>query len=212
MLNILNTGKRVLKHEANSLMNFADSLDINFVAAVEMIKRVISSNGRIILTGMGKSNHIAQKISSTFSSTGIPSIFVHPAEASHGDLGMILKKDCVLIISNSGETVELKDMLYYCILNKITIISITGNENSTVGKASTVCIQLPIFTEACPFGLVPTTSTTLSLAIGDALAIAIYENNFTEYDFKTYHPGGKLGSQLLLIKQLMHKNEEMPIV
>ena len=207
------TGKQVLEHEAYALLDLAKSLDVSFAISVELIKKTINNNGRIILTGMGKSSHIARKISATFSSTGIPSYFIHPAEASHGDLGMILKKDCVIIISNSGETTELKDLLHYCLINKIPIITITSNQNSTIANASTICMIFPPFKEACPFGLVPTTSTTLSLALGDALAVAIYKDlNFSEYDFKIYHPGGKLGAQLLLINQLMHRNKELPIV
>lgn len=212
MDNILLTGKNVLEQEAKYLLDFSKSLDVNFSVAVELIKKTIKDGGRIILTGMGKSSHVARKISATFSSTGIPSYFIHPAEASHGDLGMILKKDCMIIISNSGETSELKDILHYCLTSKITIIGITNNINSVIGKNSTICIELPTFKEVCPFGLVPTTSTTLSMALGDALAVAIYKDDFTEYDFKKFHPGGKLGAKLLTINQLMHKDKEIPII
>ncbi len=172
-----------------------------------------NSKGRIIITGMGKSGHIGKKIAASLASTGTPSFFVHPAEASHGDLGMITEEDVVIAISNSGESRELVDILNYCKRFGIKLIAITKNSQSSLGKASDVVLELPNNGEACPLGLAPTNSTTATLVLGDILTVGMIERNgFSKEDFNARHPGGKLGSILKRVSDLMHTGQEMPIL
>ncbi|MDD7314090.1 MAG: KpsF/GutQ family sugar-phosphate isomerase, partial [bacterium] len=171
------------------------------------------TKGRIIVTGMGKSGHIARKIAATLASTGTPSFFVHPAEASHGDLGMVTNDDKIIAISNGGESRELSDILLYAKRYGIPLIAITKNPESTLGKAGDIVLKLPDDGEACPLGLAPTSSTTATLVLGDVLAIALMERKgFTKTDYKQRHPGGKLGAILQKVSDLMHKGDDMPIV
>ena len=171
------------------------------------------SKGRIIITGMGKSGHIGKKIAASLASTGTPSFFVHPAEASHGDLGMITEDDVVIAISNSGESKELIDILNYCKRFGITLISITKNAESSLGKAGNITLLLPNSGEACPLGLAPTNSTTATLVLGDILTVGMIERKgFSKEDFNDRHPGGKLGSILKRVQDLMHTGQEMPLL
>jgi arabinose-5-phosphate isomerase len=177
---------------------------------VEIIKR---TGGRVIVSGMGKSGHIARKIAATLASTGTPAAFVHPAEASHGDLGMITTKDIVLLLSNSGESAELKDILNYCARFSVPMIAMTADEKSTLARAADIILLLPKAKEACPNGLAPTTSTLLQLALGDALAMALLEDKgFTATHFRAFHPGGKLGAQIRYARDIMHKGSQLPLV
>jgi arabinose-5-phosphate isomerase len=177
--------------------------------AVELIR---NAKGRVVMTGMGKSGHIGRKIAATLASTGTPASFVHPAEASHGDLGMITADDVVLMISNSGESPELRDILTYSRRFSVPLIAITSVPGSTLGKEADVVLTLPRAKEACPNGLAPTTSTLLQLALGDALAMALLEDKgFSAHDFRKFHPGGKLGAQLKHVRDIMHKREELPL-
>ncbi|MGD9637874.1 MAG: SIS domain-containing protein [Alphaproteobacteria bacterium] len=202
--------KAVLLMEAKGIEKLSEKIDENFIKAVEIINKL---EGKVIVTGIGKSGHIACKISATLASTGTPSFFVHPAEASHGDLGMISAKDVVLALSNSGETAELKDIVAYTKRFGIPLISITSKDKSTLSKNSDVTLVLPKADEACPLGLAPTTSTTMMMALGDALAVALLEKKgFSRDDFSVRHPGGKLGQSLLKVEDLMHKGDEMPNV
>jgi len=181
-----------------------------FTAAVD---KIAAAPGRIIVSGMGKSGHVARKIAATFASTGTPSHYVHPAEASHGDLGMIQPADVIIALSWSGETTELADLIGYAKRFRVPLIALTSNPASTLGHAADLCLTLPKAKEACPNGLAPTTSTTMQLALGDALAIALLEKRgFTAEHFRVFHPGGKLGARLKLVRDVMHKNERLPIV
>ncbi|MDE0591046.1 KpsF/GutQ family sugar-phosphate isomerase [Halocynthiibacter sp. C4] len=203
-------GQRVLQSEADALRDFAQSLPENFDRAVELM---MNAKGRIILAGIGKSGHIGRKISSTLASTGTPSFFVHPSEASHGDLGMVRPEDVCILISNSGETSELGDVIAHTRRFAIPMIAITKKPDSTLAKSADVVLLLPDVPEACLIGMAPTTSTTLSLALGDALAVALMElRDFQPENFRTYHPGGKLGAQLTKVSQLMHEGDAVPIV
>ncbi len=204
----LTTGRRVIAREAEALVMLADTLGDSFAAAVDLI---LASKGRVIVCGMGKSGHIARKIAATFASTGTPAQFVHPAEASHGDLGMVMRGDIALVLSNSGETPELADIVAHTRRFDIPLIGVAGKEGSTLLRQSDVAILLPPAPEACDQGIVPTTSTTMTLALGDALAIALMEHRqFTPDQFRIFHPGGKLGAQLLRVRDLMHT--DMPMV
>jgi arabinose-5-phosphate isomerase len=168
--------------------------------------------GRVIVAGVGKSGHVGQKIAATFASTGTPAFFVHPTEASHGDLGMITSDDVMLVLSWSGETVELNPLITYSRRFSVPLISITSRANSALGQQSDVALELPRTKEACPHGLAPTTSTTMQLAIGDCLAIALLEaKGFTAHDFKTFHPGGSLGASLKYVSDVMHKSDNLPL-
>ncbi len=181
-----------------------------FSAAVATIA---GSRGRVIVSGIGKSGHIGQKIAATFASTGTPAFFVHPSEAAHGDLGMVTTDDVILAISWSGETVELKNVITYSRRFKVPLIAITSRRDSALGKAADVVLQLPRAEEACPHGLAPTTSTAMQLALGDCLAIALLESKgFTAHDFKVFHPGGSLGAQLKFVSDIMHKGDRLPLV
>jgi arabinose-5-phosphate isomerase len=187
-----------------------DGLGAVFAKAVETIK---ASHGRVIVTGMGKSGHVGQKIAATLASTGTPAFFVHPGEASHGDLGMIARQDVILALSWSGETVELSNILTYSRRFGVTLIALTSRADSALGKAADIVLKLPAAQEACPHGLAPTTSTAMQLAAGDCLAVALLESRgFSAADFKVFHPGGQLGANLQYAGDLMHKGEKLPLV
>ena len=204
------TGQRVLRIEADALAAAAATLDETFAEAVE---RIAIIEGRVIVTGMGKSGHVGRKIAATFASTGTPALFVHPAEASHGDLGMITSADLVLALSNSGETPELADIVAYCRRFSISLLAISGRRGSALADAADLVLCLPDHPEACPMGLAPTTSTTSTLALADALAIALLERKgFDANRFGVFHPGGKLGKKLIRVEQLMHREQALPLV
>jgi len=206
----LASARRVLALEMSGLEALARGLDSSFVAALDIIGRM---TGRVIVTGMGKSGHVARKIAATFASTGTPSLFVHPAEASHGDLGMITPTDVVVALSNSGETPELADLVTYAKRFEIPLIAICGRGDSALAESADVALVLPESVEACPMGLAPTTSTTIMLALGDALAVAMLERKgFSSDDFFVLHPGGKLGRRLLKVSDLMHAGDDLPLV
>lgn len=188
----------------------SDGLGAPFVAAVETIR---GARGRVIVTGMGKSGHVARKIAATLASTGTPAFFVHAADASHGDLGMITADDVMLALSWSGETEELKDLINYSRRFGIGLIAVTVNVDSTLGKAADIVLALPAAREACPHNLAPTTSSLMQLALGDALAIALLESRgFTAVDFGVFHPRGKLGAALKLVRDLMHPGAAVPLI
>lgn len=187
-----------------------DGLGAPFTQAVATIKAL---SGRVIVTGMGKSGHVGRKIAATLASTGTPAYFVHPGEASHGDLGMILREDAILALSWSGETGELSDLIAYAKRHGVPLVAFTANADSTLGRAADICLALPKAKEACPNGLAPTTSTTVQLALGDALAVALLDaRGFTAQDFRLYHPGGRLGALLKTVKDIMHVGERLPLV
>ena len=187
-----------------------DGLGVAFVEALEKIK---SAKGRVIVTGMGKSGHIGRKIAATFASTGTPAYFVHPGEASHGDLGVITPDDVIIALSWSGETVELTDLLDYAKRFRVVLIAITARADSTLARAADVALTLPAAREACPLGLAPTTSTLIQLALGDALAVALFESRgFTALQFKDLHPGGRLGASLTFVRDVMHTGKSVPVV
>lgn len=204
----LQTGRRVLAREADALTLLGAALDGSFAAAVETIMK---ARGRVIVSGMGKSGHIARKIAATFASTGTPAQFVHPGEASHGDLGMVTPDDVALVLSNSGETTELADLIAHTRRFDIPLIGMASRAESTLMRQSDVALLLPAAAEACDTGIVPTTSTTMMLALGDAIAIALMEHRqFTPEHFRVFHPGGKLGAKLMKVGDLMHT--DMPLV
>ncbi|SNZ18966.1 KpsF/GutQ family sugar-phosphate isomerase [Cohaesibacter gelatinilyticus] len=179
---------------------------------LDAVKTIQEAQGRLIVTGMGKSGHIAKKLAATLASTGTPAFFVHPGEASHGDLGMIRTVDVVLALSWSGETAELANIISYTRRFKVPLIGLTSGEKSALATQADIALCLPKAEEACPLGLAPTTSTTMQLALGDALAVALLENRgFTASDFKVYHPGGSLGANLQYVRDLMHKEQTMPL-
>src|SRR5580700_10379785 len=187
-----------------------DGLGASFAAAVEAIRKV---RGRVIVTGMGKSGHVGRKIAATLASTGTPAFFVHAADASHGDLGMITSDDVMLVLSWSGETEELKDLINYSRRFRIALIAVTVNADSTLGKSADIVLVLPQAREACPHNLAPTTSSLMQLALGDALAIALLESRgFTAVDFGVFHPRGKLGAALKFVRDVMHGGGEMPTI
>ncbi len=204
----LDTARRVIRTEAEGLALLLDSLDDSFSAAVEVI---LAARGRVIVSGMGKSGHIGRKIAATFASTGTPAQFVHPAEASHGDLGMVTQDDVALVLSNSGETPEIADIVAHTRRFSIPLIGVASRPDSTLLRQSDVALVLPTAPEACGEGIVPTTSTTMTLALGDALAVALMEHrHFTPEHFRTFHPGGKLGARLAKVGDLMHA--DIPLV
>lgn len=206
----IDSGRRALQTEAAGLLALADALGDSFHHAIDLIS---TAEGRVIVTGMGKSGHIARKIAATFASTGTPSFFVHPAEASHGDMGMIVRGDVVIALSNSGESRELLDVIEYTRRFAIPLIGITSRAQSTLGAKSDVALLLPDAPEACPNGLAPTTSTTMTLALGDALAVTILERKgFGAKDFRVFHPGGKLGQQLMRVAEIMKTGDKFPAV
>jgi arabinose-5-phosphate isomerase len=206
----LEAGRRVLRIEAAALASFADALDWSFADAIDLI---FAAEGRVICSGMGKSGHVARKIASTFASTGTPAQFVHPGEASHGDLGMITEQDVALVMSNSGETRELADIVAHCKRFAIPLIGIAGKAGSTLLRAADVALLLPSVEEACSVGMAPTTSTTMTLALGDALAVALMERRrFTPDRFHAFHPGGRLGARLATVEALMATGDRVPLV
>lgn len=207
---ILESAHRVLDLESQSLKLLSQSLDDSFVQAV---RTIYTTKGRVIITGMGKSGHVGRKISASLSSLGTTAYFVHPGEASHGDLGMIEPEDVVVALSNSGEAPELSDIIAFCRRFSIKLIGMTGRRDSTLARQSDIVLCLPPIQEACPFGLAPTTSTTLMMALGDALAIALLKlHNFSKDEYKLRHPGGKLGKMMLTVGDLMHTGDEMPLI
>jgi arabinose-5-phosphate isomerase len=205
----LAAARSVLATESAALSALAERLDSRFVKALDLIGR---ATGRVVVTGMGKSGHVARKIAATFASTGTPALFVHPAEASHGDLGMITPSDVVLALSNSGETAELADLVDYTRRFAIPLVCVTGRAESTLAREADVALLLADAPEACPMGLAPTTSTTQMLGLGDALAVALLaRKGFTAADFRLFHPGGRLGRRLLRVRDLMHVGAELPL-
>jgi len=209
----VDSARRTLEIGTKSLKVLTDELDGPLGEAFESAVDLLNATcGRIIVTGMGKSGHIGQKIAATFASTGSPAFFVHPSEASHGDLGMITKNDVVVALSWSGETVELSNILTYARRFSVPLISITSSATSALGRASDIVLKLPKTEEACPHGLAPTTTTTMQLAVGDSLAIALLEAKaFSAHDFKVFHPGGSLGAQLKLVSDVMHHGDALPL-
>jgi arabinose-5-phosphate isomerase len=211
---IISAARRAIEIETEGmkalLADLSGPLGIAVEAAVETIGK---AKGRVIVSGMGKSGHVGRKIAATLASTGTPASFVHPAEASHGDLGMITSQDVVMLLSNSGESAELKDILNYCARFAVPMIAITANATSTMGRAADIILQLPKVREACPNGLAPTTSTLLQLALGDAIAMALLEaKGFSADDFRNYHPGGKLGARIKHARDIMNNREALPLV
>ncbi|MBY0224814.1 MAG: KpsF/GutQ family sugar-phosphate isomerase [Hyphomicrobium sp.] len=210
---VIASALRTLELETEGLGALRASLDNGlagpFSEAVALIRK---ARGRVIVSGIGKSGHIGQKIAATMASTGTPASFVHPSEASHGDLGMITRDDVILALSWSGETVELKNIITFSRRFAVPMIAITSNAGSALGQQSDVVLELPRTKEACPHGLAPTTSTTMQLAIGDCLAVALLESRgFTAQDFKMFHPGGSLGASLKYVADLMHKDDRLPL-
>ena len=209
--NYIASAKRTIKIESNSISQIASQLDKSFITLCD---KVIKCDGKFIIMGVGKSGHIAQKISATLSSTGTPSVFIHPTEAAHGDMGLIDKKDIVLLISNSGETDEIINILPSLKRHCKEVASLTSNNKSSIAKSADIKIQLKSKKEACPLNLAPTSSTTNALVFGDALAIALLEaKGFTQKDFASSHPAGKLGKKLITqVEDLMHKGHAVPKV
>lgn len=207
----LDVGRRVLDIEARAVQALLQRLDGGFSEAVDLLYRC---KGKVVVSGMGKSGLIGQKIAATMASTGTPSFFLHPAEGLHGDLGMLARRDVTIAISNSGETQEILQLLPYMERMGIPVVAIVGRKGSTLAKNSAVVLDVSVAEEACPMGLAPTASTTVALAMGDALAVALLEKRgFKEQDFAQFHPGGSLGRRLLVkVQDLMHKGQEMPQV
>ena len=202
--------RRVIRAEITGLESLAERLDETFAAAVALCA---AARGRIVVTGVGKSGHVGRKIAATLASTGTPAQFVHAGEASHGDLGMIGADDAIMALSNSGETAEFADLIAYSRRFDIPLIAVTGGRGSTLASAADVVLLLPAAAEACPMGLAPTTSTTVMMALGDALAIALLERrDFSSADFRVFHPGGTLGRRLLRVFDIMHSGSEIPLV
>ena len=206
----IETARRVVRTEAAALGTLANAADESWAAAVDLL---LKARGRVVVSGMGKSGHIARKIAATLASTGTPAQFVHPAEASHGDLGMMAQGDVALVLSNSGETPELANLIAYTRRFDIPMIGVASNADSTLCRAADVALVLPKAEEACGTGIVPTSSTTMMLALGDALAIVLMEHRaFTPAHFRQFHPGGKLGALLAQVSDLMHAGDDLPLV
>lgn len=206
---VIETGRKVISLEAQALSGMAGTLGTSFADAIECILTV---PGRTIVAGIGKSGHVARKIAATFASTGTPALFVHPSEASHGDMGMIGSQDAVLLLSNSGETAELSDLIAYTRRFSIPLIGMAGRADSTLIRQSDIGLVLPDAPEACSVGLAPTTSTTMAMAMGDALAVALMEHReFSPEDFREFHPGGRLGARLATVANLMHSGDSIPL-
>ncbi|MFP4098629.1 MAG: SIS domain-containing protein [Alphaproteobacteria bacterium] len=207
---------RVIMAEHDALKALAEAIGESFCQAVEAIDSMKSEprmSGRLIIAGIGKSGNVGRKIAATLSSTGTPSYFVHPGEASHGDMGIITKSDVVLMISNSGENAELSDLIHYTRRYGITLIALTSKGESTLARHSDICLLLPPVAEACPNGMVPTTSTTMMMALGDALAITLLERmELTPEQYKVFHPGGKLGQKLMSVEEVMISGDDLPVV
>jgi arabinose-5-phosphate isomerase len=205
----LAAARRVLRHATDAIAALGEQLDGEFTRAIDAI---LAIKGRVIVSGMGKSGHVARKIVATLASTGTPALFLHPAEASHGDLGMVTRADALLMLSNSGETAELTDLITYARRRAIPLIGMANNPESRLLQASDVMLLLPKAQEACPMGLAPTTSTTMMLALGDALAVALMERRgFSADQYRDFHPGGSLGKHLIRVSDLMHA-DKLPLV
>jgi arabinose-5-phosphate isomerase len=206
----LKAARRVLRFAGEALASLSECLNGDFTLALDVLAAV---RGRVVVSGMGKSGHVGHKIAATFSSTGTPAQFVHPAEASHGDIGALTPQDALLMLSYSGETAELSDLIIYAKRFSIPLIGMASNQDSTLLQAAEVALVLPRAQEACPMGLAPTTSTTLMLALGDALAVALMERKgFSTDQYRDRHPGGALGRKLIRVSDIMHVGEEMPLV
>lgn len=210
----IEAARRVIRTEREGLDALERSIDAQFTAAVELVDTMRKTRGnRLIVAGIGKSGHIAKKIVATLASTGTPSHFVHPGEASHGDLGMVMEGDVVLMLSNSGENPELSDLIHYTRRFNIPLIGLTSNKDSALARHADVVLLLPKMPEACPNGMAPTTSTTMMLALGDALAVALLERiGLTREQFGVFHPGGKLGQKLVTVLEIMHKGDDLPVI
>jgi arabinose-5-phosphate isomerase len=210
---LVSSAVRTLDLEVEGLQAVRQALEGSLAGPVaEALRLLKEARGRVIVSGIGKSGHVGQKVAATFASTGTPAFFVHPSEASHGDLGMITRDDVILALSWSGETVELLNIITYSRRFAVPLISITSRADSALGKQSDVVLELPRAKEACPHGLAPTTSTTMQLALGDSLAIALLESRaFTAQDFKIFHPGGSLGAQLKYVADVMHRADQLPL-
>ncbi|MBI5634004.1 MAG: KpsF/GutQ family sugar-phosphate isomerase [Nitrospirae bacterium] len=210
-LSSIDIAKKVLQTEADAVRSLIDKLDETFDKAVEII---LSSKGRVVVTGMGKSGLVGKKIAATLASTGTPSFFMHPAEASHGDLGMVTADDVIIAISNSGETDEIIGIIPFLKRFNVGLVSLTGNHGSTLAKAAEVNLDISVMEEACPLGIVPTSSTTAALAMGDAIAVALLtKRGFQQDDFAFFHPSGSLGKKLFIrVKDLMHAGDALPII
>lgn len=210
----IENGRTAIQTEINGLNALVDGLNDNFANAVSTIQAMKDSgHGRLIIAGIGKSGHVAKKLAATMASTGTPSFFVHPGEASHGDLGMVTNDDIVLMLSNSGENAELSDLIHYTRRFGITLIAMTSNPNSTLAQYSDIILAMPKMPEACPNNMAPTTSTTMMIALGDALAVTLlHRMGLTRDEFKVWHPGGKLGQRLQKVADLMHKHDALPLV
>jgi arabinose-5-phosphate isomerase len=211
--NWIASARRSLDTEAKGLAALTDALDgelgESFSAAMQLLR---NASGNVIFSGIGKSGHIARKAAATFASTGTRAMFVHAAEASHGDLGMVSPDDVIIMLSNSGENAELKDIVAYSRRFAVPLIAVTGNPGSALGKAADVVLKLPRAAEACPNGLAPTTSTTMQIALGDALAIALLDDRgFTAAEFQKFHPGGRLGAALAHVRDVMHGTDRLPL-
>ncbi|MBI4683985.1 MAG: KpsF/GutQ family sugar-phosphate isomerase [Nitrospirae bacterium] len=211
MENILDIAKKVLKIEADAVLNLIENLNSSFEKAIDIIYH---SKGRVVVTGMGKSGLIGKKIAATLASTGTPAFFMHPAEASHGDLGMVTADDVIIAISNSGETEEIARLIPFLKRFNVSLITMTGNSNSTLAKAADVHLDISVKKEACSLGIVPTASTTAALAMGDAVAVALLtKRGLKEEDFAFFHPGGSLGKKLFIkVKDLMHAGDALPVI
>ena len=206
----LAAARRVLQHASDAIGAISSSLNGEFSRAIDTIMAV---SGRVIVSGMGKSGHVGRKIAATLASTGTPALFLHPAEASHGDLGMVTRADALLMLSNSGETAELTDLITYAKRLSIPLIGMANNAESRLLQASDVVLLLPKAQEACPMGLAPTTSTTMMLVLGDALAVALMERRgFSADQYRDFHPGGSLGKKLIRVSDIMHRGDDIPIV
>ena len=209
-MEIIESAQKALNDEIEGLSLLKEFFNSNFEEAV---KAIFNSKGKVVVTGVGKSGHIGRKISATLSSTGTPSYFIHPTEASHGDMGMIEKSDIILAISWSGETTELANIVKYALENKIKLIGLSSNKESHLAKSSDIALNIPLVEEACPNGLAPTTSTTMQLVIGDAIAISLLNiRDFNKDNFRSLHPGGQLGAALAIIEDVMHSGESLPII
>ena len=208
---ILDVAKKVLRTEAEAVHALIEHLDSDFEKAVDII---FSSRGRVVVSGMGKSGLVGKKIAATLASTGTPAFFLHPAEASHGDLGMVTERDVVIAISNSGETDELVGLIPFLKRFRVRLISMTGNPKSTLAKSSDVTLDVSVKEEACPMGVVPTASTTATMALGDAIAVALLvKRGLDEKEFASFHPGGNIGKKLFItVKDLMHSGDRLPLV
>jgi len=206
----LAAARRVLQHASDAIGAISSSLNGEFSRAIDTIMAV---SGRVIVSGMGKSGHVGRKIAATLASTGTPALFLHPAEASHGDLGMVTRADALLMLSNSGETAELTDLITYAKRLSIPLIGMANNAESRLLQASDVVLLLPKAQEACPMRLAPTTSTTMMLVLGDALAVALMERRgFSADQYRDFHPGGSLGKKLIRVSDIMHRGDDIPIV